>query len=234
MKDTAIIGKDTGEIINTALCALQAKTDRDAALNAAELVNVTLGQLLRDVISSDFQAAQLLEYPAPLSDLGSRADAATAFRLIDSNVYRAIALIRRIRNDAARSSYSFSLEDHKDQMREIFTELTTPWRALDKCATKTIAEKLLRWIQIEEDGLWRDKHEQGILECPEKLKQELMQKHQLGDDSNMPCFCLNIATSILCALITHDKDVLLNGLSGNNLLVNALNQHSEKSISRAA
>jgi len=234
MKDTYIEGKDTGEIINIALCALQAKSDREAALNAAELLNVTLGQLLRDIISSDFQASQLLEYPAPLSDLGSRADAAAAFRIINGNVHRAIMLMRRIRNEAARSTYAFSLTNYKDQLLEILNELATPWAALDKCETKTIAEKLLRWIQIEEDGLWRNKYEEGVLECPDKLMQELVMHHQQDDEVNIPRFSLNISVSILCALIAHDKDILLNGLSGNSLLVHALHKHSMQPVSHAA
>ncbi|MDH4317208.1 MAG: hypothetical protein OEV64_02355 [Desulfobulbaceae bacterium] len=234
MKNTRLQDQDIGEIINTALCALNAQNDREAALNAAELVNVTLGQLLRDVISSDFQASLLLDYPAPLSDLGSRADAAAAFRLIGGNVHRAVMLVRRIRNEASRSTYAFSLADHEEQLREIYNELETPWSALNECATKTIAEKLLQWIQIEEDGLWRRKYEEGILECPDKLRRELMENHQEGDQLTLPRFCLNIATSILCTLIVHDKDILLKGLSGNSLLVHALHKHSMVSVSRAA
>src|SRR6185295_8788789 len=112
MSDLPFDHPDVQAVLEKVFAVLVVESDRGAALIAAELISENLGKLLQDFFPSDFEARKFLNFPGPLSEAAVRTKASYAFRLISRDLYRAITLLRRVRDAAAHSSTSFSLAAH--------------------------------------------------------------------------------------------------------------------------
>lgn len=98
------------------------ESDRAAVILGAAKLDVLLFQLLQKIIKpSTSKTDELLEGDSPLGTFSSRAMICHRLGLIDDELYRAINLVRRIRNSFAHELSGVSLETgaHRDRIREL-------------------------------------------------------------------------------------------------------------------
>ncbi|MDH4316757.1 MAG: hypothetical protein OEV64_00040 [Desulfobulbaceae bacterium] len=211
--------------IDTTLSALSNHTDRDSSLIAAELINDSLQQLLRQIVPTYFSASQLFEYPAPLSSLSARADASAAFRLIPKQMHKVIRTIIQIRGNAARSTYDFSLSEDRNRLEAACLELNETWRSLDEVSAIIISEHIFSLLN-QHLGFHREKTEPSCFGQPENFIEELLYYLKKLEPHMFGPLCLATMTSIIRAVIAANKMDLTNGLNNQTLLIHALKTNS--------
>jgi DNA-binding MltR family transcriptional regulator len=100
--------KPKGKAIS-GLIAKQQESDRGLVIIGAAHLEDSLEQLLRDCCLSDADSAKNVVDPlfrvyAPLSTFSSKINVAFAFGIINEKLYKALELIRKLRNDFAHES----------------------------------------------------------------------------------------------------------------------------------
>lgn len=225
MKNIQFQSSHIKHAIDTTLNALTNHTDRDSSLIAAELINDSLQQLLRQIVPSDFSASQLFEYPAPLSSLSARADAAVAFRLIPQQMHKVIRTIIQIRGNAARSTYDFSLSEDGSKLEAACLELNETWQRIDEISAIVISERIFSALN-KHHGFKRGKDAPSCFGQPGKFIEELLNCLKKLDPEMFAPLCLAAMTSIIRAIIASNKKDLTNGLNDQTLLIHALSANS--------
>lgn len=102
------------------------ESDRAAVILGAAKLDVLLFQLLQKVLRpSTARTDELLEGDSPLGTFSARTLLCHRLGLIDDELFRAINLIRRIRNSFAHELTGVSLDAgaHRDRIRELVTPL---------------------------------------------------------------------------------------------------------------
>ena len=104
------------------LDSLLEESGRGAVLIGTTHVDDYLLKLISDSLPNQENGFKnrLLNYPGPLSSFSARIELAFAFRLIHRNLYDALNALRKVRNDAAHSSASFSLTEFQDRMTKVY------------------------------------------------------------------------------------------------------------------
>jgi hypothetical protein len=103
-----------------------AETDRAAVILGAAKLDVLLFQILQKVLRpSTGRTDELLEGDSPLGTFSSRAMMCHRLGVIDDEMFKAINLVRRIRNSFAHELSGVSLESgaHRDRIRELVAPL---------------------------------------------------------------------------------------------------------------
>ncbi len=102
------------------------ESDRAAVILGAAKLDVLLFQILQKVLRpSTGKSDDLLEGDSPLATFSSRAMMVHRLGLIDDEFYRAINLVRRIRNSFAHELSGVTLESgsHRDRIRELVSPM---------------------------------------------------------------------------------------------------------------
>lgn len=103
-----------------------AETDRAAVILGAAKLDVLLFQILQKVLKpSTGRSDELLEGDSPLGTFSARAMMCHRLGIIDDELFKAINLVRRIRNSFAHELSGVSLESgaHRDRIRELVAPL---------------------------------------------------------------------------------------------------------------
>lgn len=106
------------------------ETDRAAVILGAAKLDILLSQILqRTLLPCVGHRDELLDNDAPLGTFGSRIQMCFRLGLIDSELTRALNLIRKIRNEFAHetSAVNLSSGSYRDRIRD----LTAPMRGFD-------------------------------------------------------------------------------------------------------
>jgi hypothetical protein len=105
------------------LPALVSESDRGAVLLGAsqidEQLKVFFEALLPEGISAK-RKKEILGLNGPFGSFSAKLDVAYACRLLPSTIVVAIHKFRKLRNDVAHKPLPFQLEDHSEEVREIF------------------------------------------------------------------------------------------------------------------
>lgn len=110
------------EAFDLMLTEFMQESDRGAVLIAADIVSAHLADVLTALAPDEFTPKRLktmLAYPGLLASTAARADVCLMAGFIDANAYRAISVLRRIRNAAAHSQANFKLADLKDDLHAL-------------------------------------------------------------------------------------------------------------------
>jgi hypothetical protein len=116
---------ETNAAFQSALTSLMQESDRGAVLIAAETVSNHLEASFRALAPKFFapKIESVLGYPSALGSLSSRSDVAVLIGLLPENAYRAITLLRRVRNTAAHSDSAFKLDNEKQRIQAMLAQI---------------------------------------------------------------------------------------------------------------
>ncbi len=98
------------------------ESERGALLIGAGKVEEYLKKLIVGLLPSKEKsyASKLLNYPGPLSSFSGKIELTYAFRIFDERLYKSLTVLRKLRNQAAHSSDSFSLDEIKENLEMIY------------------------------------------------------------------------------------------------------------------
>ena len=98
------------------------ESERGALLVGSGKVEEFLERLLTKILPLKQKSYRdrLLSYPGPLSSFSGKIEILYAFRVIDKRVYDALSTLRKLRNQAAHSSNSFSIQAIKEKLETIY------------------------------------------------------------------------------------------------------------------
>lgn len=222
MADLPFDHPDIKAVFEAVFGVLVIESDRGAVLVGAELISDNLKALLQDVFPQDFKAREFLSYPGPLSSAAARAEASYGFRLISKNIYRAITLLRRVRNAAAHSPAAFSLEAHADRLREVYEETVTPRESVDHVARRFMVFRLAAILHEVDSQLGMPPRTYSEEDYDEMLGRPEIAQH-------LPKYQLAVAVSLICALIVYHRNQLLSALGEGTLMAQILRPQEHSS-----
>lgn len=104
------------ETLSEVFHLILAESDRGAVLFGAEVINTYLERTFRRIAPKGMSSRRLkdlLDYTGPLGSFSARISLAYACRLITSDLFKALHILRSLRNEAAHPEGSFSLADYK-------------------------------------------------------------------------------------------------------------------------
>jgi hypothetical protein len=154
-----------GELNFEFMFKLTNESDRGAILIGTSKVEEYLKRIILAVLPSKSRqyTSRLLNYPGPLSSFSAKIELCYAFRVIGTEVYDALNILRKIRNSAAHSDTEFSLTSIAFELNKVYSfeygfdhvvhELS--WINLIKWKKKIVARGLAEQGDVEE--LW-EKH----------------------------------------------------------------------------
>src|SRR5262249_19641387 len=144
--------------------------------------------------------------------------------LIGKDLYRAITIIRRVRNDAAHSPATFSLTNQSDCLHKAYEAIVTPGNSVDHAARQFMKLRLVE-VRREVDRQRGDNTKTYQAEDLDRM----LERPEIAQHS--PKCQLAVAVSLICALIVSHKIELLAVLREGALLAQILQpqEHSAKS-----
>lgn len=146
------------------------ESERGAILIGASKVEEYLERLIISILPSDSKSYKnrLFKYPGALSSFSGKIELPYAFRIIDKRLYNSLNTLRKIRNQAAHSSDSFTIQKSKNELEEIYDF---------EYGFKEVTHKLAydRLIQWKKENLKKSLEENELTEYDhEKLWNEHM------------------------------------------------------------
>jgi hypothetical protein len=98
------------------------ESERGAVLVGGNEIDEYLLKLISTILPNKSKSykSRLLNYPGPLSSFSGKIELLYAFRIIDKGLYDSLNTLRRIRNDAAHSSSSFSIQSIQEKLNSIY------------------------------------------------------------------------------------------------------------------
>lgn len=98
--------------------SLTNESSRGAILIGTAKVEEYLEKLISSILPKEDKKykTRLLNYPGPISSFSSKIELSYAFRLIDKDLYDALNILRKIRNNAAHTSDKFELNKVKQEI----------------------------------------------------------------------------------------------------------------------
>lgn len=117
-----LTAKKYSELSVDFLIKLTNESERGAVLVGANEVDEYLVKLIAAILPNKSKSykSKLLNYPGPLSSFSGKIELLYAFKVIDKGLYDSLNTLRRIRNDAAHSSVSFSIQSIKEKLDSIY------------------------------------------------------------------------------------------------------------------
>jgi len=147
--------------------SLTNESDRGGILIGTGKVEDFLEQLLLTLIprSSKSYKSRLFDYPGPMSSLSGKIELLYAFRIIDQTLYNSLTALRKIRNQAAHSTDTFSLETISEQLKLVFLfEENFPQVIAHLAYENLIKSKLMQIKEAFEKSDFKDVDYQKIWE----------------------------------------------------------------------
>jgi DNA-binding MltR family transcriptional regulator len=174
-------------------------------------VNSYLEKAFRKIAPKEMTSTKLKElfnYTGPLGGLSSRISLAYTSRLTTSDLYRALHILRDLRNEAAHPKASFSLANHKDRLRSLHAYLGPEMDiginrlALHSLMASTIQILMARGAEsVEELGMNPFQSPQDVIEALRSHPEAL--DHL---DNRLYRYELAVGVAIICALILIYRD----------------------------
>lgn len=173
---------------------------------------------------------KLLDYPGVLSSFSAKIELAFAFRLISENLYTSLNSLRKIRNEAAHSSHSFSIKEVRTKFEEVFDLGPSIMIFIrNKAINIMVNMKLENINQLFEEHKLTDEQKR------EQLKRLAENKELMEElDDQVTLWELIYGLSLICGIIKHEEEQTLK-LLGNALTWNSLNRklnNKEESVTK--
>jgi len=98
------------------------ESERGSLLIGAGKVEEYLEKLIIKILPTEKKGYKnkLLIYPGPLSSFSGKIEILYAFRIIDKKVYHSLNMLRKLRNNAAHSSSTYSIQKIKENLEDIY------------------------------------------------------------------------------------------------------------------
>lgn len=192
------------DVIGVLFDKLLNESGRGAILIGTSHVEEHLTKLIETVMPSDKKAyrTRLLNYPGPISSFSAKIELAHAFRLIPVTLYDSLNALRKIRNEAAHSSSTFSLIEIADKLRLVYSLGPSVPEIVKSEATEAMLKiKLENIRQIFDEN-------QVDEESRRKLIEELVadKKRMASLESQVPHWELIYGLSLVCGFIVHERE----------------------------
>jgi hypothetical protein len=135
--------------LNAACSEMMTESDRGAVLIAADIVSEHLRQSLANHAPTYFKSRlkDFLEYPGSGGSLSGRADSAALCGLVGETCYRAVTIIRRLRNNAAHSQGDFRLANERERLDQLLNLGPNTTVAIKNMATELILRSAILRLQ---------------------------------------------------------------------------------------
>lgn len=213
------------EIFKHLFDTLLNESERGAIIIGTAKVEEQLSKFIEKILPNDSKKykKKLLEYPGVLSSFSAKIELAYAFRLISENLYTSLNSLRKIRNEAAHSSNSFSIAEVRTRFEEIFDLGPSMPIFIRNQAMKFMVE-----LKLENIERAFDEHNLTDEEKREQLK-SLVENKKLMDsvEKQVPRWELIYGLSLICGIIKHEEEETIK-LLGNSKTWNSLNRKSNK------
>lgn len=209
------------EIFSHLFDTLLDESERGAIIIGTSKVEEQLEKYIIKILPNDSKSytKKLLDYPGVLSSFSAKIELAYAFRLIDNNLYTSLNALRKIRNQAAHSSNSFSISEVRGRFEEIFD--LGPSIAI---FIRNQAMKMMMELKME--NIKRIFDESGFTD-EEKREQwnRIVENKELMDsvETQIPRWELIYGLSLICGIIKINEEDTME-LLGNSKTWNNLNR----------
>ncbi|MGB2517622.1 hypothetical protein OLL83_000385 [Shewanella algae] len=198
------------------------ESDRGAILLGVSQIDEHLKtlfeHLLPDGISNN-RRKEIFNLTGPFGSFSSKLEIALVCRLLPPNLVSAVHKVRKMRNDLAHKTSSFSLTDHQEQLYEIFSllgpgvDIGINRLTLDILMERTLS-KLLELDHTINEGvpLFDGKREavQYLSENGEVLK--ILEEQR-------PRWEFSIGVGMICGVILLHRERISSALNGTNTLL---------------
>lgn len=210
---------------------LLAESDRGAILLGVSQIDEHLKIFFECLLpegTSSKRRKEIFSLTGPFGSLSSKLDIALVCRLLPSGLVTAVHKIRKIRNDLAHKTSSFSLADHHDRLYEIFSllgpgvDIGINRLALDLLMESMLAKLLDLDHPIDEGVPLFD----GKPEAVKYLSEN-------GDvlkilDKQRPRWEFAIGVGMICGVILLHRHKISNALNGTNTLLALIGKNDEE------
>ena len=221
------------EYLRDLLPTLISESDRGAVLLAASQIDEQLKRLFECLLpekTSNKRKKEIFNPTGPFGGFCSKLDVAYVCRVLPASLVQAIHKFRKLRNTVAHEALSFRLQDHKQDIYEIFA-LVGPGVDLgvNRMALELMFESMLAQLTTVESPtdegkpLFEDRG--AVLDYLGKnahlfkVAADHQQRWELG-----------IGVGIICGLITYHRERLVAALGPENTLVPLLGKVQEPDI----
>lgn len=193
--------------------SLLTESDRGAVLIALSVIDEQLNKYYDASIppnTSNKRKKDIFSRTGPFGSLSSKLDIAYTCRMLPHGIVNSIHILRKLRNNLAHSSASFSLVDEESRIREAYTSLgdSTP-DGIRQLAVRTIGARVMESLSDLKDIKDPSK---PMFQSREEIV-EVLEKHPTAFDdmnSQLPKHELIFATHLICGLIfMHQREYLL-------------------------
>lgn len=156
---------------------------------------------------------RLFQYPGPLSSFSAKIELSYAFGLINSNIFNRLNNLRKIRNEASHSSSGFSLNELKDQIKEVYN--------IDPFVPEHIRKQsieLMMKIKLDSVNSIFDEHNLSLFERKKIFSQIIENDNTMDNlEKQLPHWELLYGTCLLCGIISYQKDKYKGKIPGIDL-----------------
>ena len=192
-----------------ALTDLLEESDRGAALIAAQMVSNHLDDTLQRLAPEFFKSKvkNMISYPGVGSSFSGKADIAALCGWLSEVAYRAIGLLRRIRNDAAHSDKDFALKDQTHRLNEMLSLGENVPNAVHNMAVEILVRDLFEKLRISGEGVV-DQLGQNPFGSFEKIAEELRQRPDWSAslEQRLPRLKLGLGVCLIIWLMTLNRN----------------------------
>lgn len=200
------------------------ESERGAILIGTEKVDEQLSKLIERILprKSRKYKEKLLKYPGVLSSFSAKIELAYAFRLISEELRISLNNLRKIRNEAAHSSNSFSIADYRKGFEEIFTVVLTPLQLQNMALSLMFNPDFgdIHSAQRFENMTEEEKREE--------VNRMIEDTGFIGDvEKQIPRWELMFGLSMICVIIKREEDKILE-LLGKSKTWSELNKKVNK------
>lgn len=192
------------EIFSHLFDTLLNESERGSIIIGTTKVEEQLEKYIRKILPNDSKTytKKLLDYPGVLSSFSSKIELAYAFRLIDKNLYTSLNALRKIRNEAAHSSNSFSISEIRGRFEEVFN--LGPSIAI---FIRNQAMKMMMELKIENIKRIFDEHNLTDEQKREQWKSFVENKELMDSvEKQIPSWELIYGLSLICGIIKHEEE----------------------------
>lgn len=198
---------DIKEIFSHLFDTLLDESERGAIIIGTTKVEEQLEKYIRKILPNDSKTytEKLLDYPGVLSSFSSKIELAYAFRLIGENLYTSLNALRKIRNEAAHSSNSFSISEIRGRFEE----------ALDLGPSIAIfirnqAMRMMMEVKIENIKRIFDEHNLTDEQKKEQWENLVEDKELMESvEKQIPLWELIYGLSLICGIIKHAEEATI-------------------------
>lgn len=192
------------EIFSHLFDTLLDESERGAIIIGTTKVEEQLEKYIRKILPNDSKTytKKLLDYPGVLSSFSSKIELAYAFRLIGENLYTSLNGLRKIRNEAAHSSNSFSIAKNRGRFEEVFD--LGPSVAV---VIRNQAMSMMMELKIENIKRIFDESELTDDQKREQWNSLVENKELMNSiEKQIPRWELIYGLSLICGIIKHEEE----------------------------